>query len=79
MKGEEPMSLYCGIDLHSNNSYVAVLDEERRDVECRRLRNELPAVLGFLEHYKEDIEAIGWSHLQLVLVGGWSTGGLTSG
>jgi len=52
------MSLYCGIDLHSNNSYVAVLDEERRDVDCRRLRNELPAVLGFLEPYKEELEAI---------------------
>jgi transposase len=38
---------------------VAVLDGERRDVECRRVRNELPAVSGFLEHYKEAIEAIG--------------------
>jgi transposase len=45
------MALYCGIDLHSNNSYVAVLDGERRDVDCRRVRNELPAVLGFLEPY----------------------------
>jgi hypothetical protein len=26
------MTLYCGIDLHSNNSVVAVLDEQERPV-----------------------------------------------
>ena len=26
------MALYCGIDLHSNNSYVAVLDDDDRVV-----------------------------------------------
>lgn len=50
--------MYCGIDLHSNNSYVAIQDESHEDVVCRRLRNDLEAVKGFLEPYRDDLEAI---------------------
>ena len=30
------MKLYCGIDLHSTNSYVAVIDEQLQTVFSRR-------------------------------------------
>ena len=50
--------MYCGIDLHSNNNYVAIQDEEHEDVVCRRLRNDLGTVLEFLEPFREELEAI---------------------
>ena len=36
------MTLYCGIDLHSNNSVVAVLDEQDRTVYEKRLEVVAP-------------------------------------
>ena len=36
------MKLYGGIDLHSNNSVVALLDEEEQLVYRKRLRQERP-------------------------------------
>ena len=35
------MKLYAGIDLHSNNSVVVVLDENDREVYRKRLPNDL--------------------------------------
>jgi transposase len=55
---EEPMRMYAGIDLHSNNNYVAILDEGLKQVLCRRSRNDLDQVLGILEPYRDDIEAV---------------------
>ena len=52
------MAMYCGIDLHSNNNYVAIQDGRHEDVVCRRLRNDLGAVVGFLEPYRAELEAI---------------------
>jgi len=37
------MTLYCGIDLHSNNSVVAVLDEQDRTVYEKRLPKKIQA------------------------------------
>ena len=39
------MRLYCGVDLHSTNSYLAVLDEQLKAVLDRRVPNRLDAVL----------------------------------
>ena len=52
------MKMYCGIDLHSNNSYVAILDEGLGDVVCRRLRNDLDQVKRFLEPHRDDLVAV---------------------
>lgn len=52
------MSLYCGIDLHSTNSYVVVLDDEDRIVLDKRLPNRLEAVLGELEPLRESLGGI---------------------
>ena len=41
---EADMELYAGIDLHSNNSVVNVLDEQDRTVYAKRLPNDLGAV-----------------------------------
>ncbi len=50
--------LYCGIDLHSNNSYVAVLDSEDKVVFQRRLDNSLGLILEKLEPFRDRIVSI---------------------
>lgn len=52
------MELYCGIDLHSTNSYVTVMDESDRVVAERRLVNDLEVILGFLEPYRSAMEGV---------------------
>jgi transposase len=52
------MKLYGGIDLHSNNSVVVLLDEEDRVVYEKRLSNDLGYLLGELAPYQEVIEGI---------------------
>lgn len=42
------MELYAGIDLHSNNSVVSVLDEDDRVVFAKRLPNDLAAIIAAL-------------------------------
>jgi transposase len=51
------MALYCGIDLHSNNSVVAVMDEQDKPIFERRLPNELPAIIAALEPYRPELVA----------------------
>ncbi len=52
------MAMYCGIDLHSTNNYVAIRDDAGEDVVCRRLRNDLGLVLALLEPYRVELKAI---------------------
>ncbi len=40
------MTLYCGIDLHSNNSVVTVLDEQDHAVYEKRLPNDLETIMN---------------------------------
>ena len=52
------MPHYCGIDLHSNNHYVVVIDDEdRRELE-RRLPNDLSLTLEALSPYRESLQGI---------------------
>jgi len=52
------MRLYCGIDLHSNNSYVVVLDEQDRVVYQHRLGNDLRQILEELVPFSEQLTGI---------------------
>jgi len=52
------MGLYCGIDLHSNNSRVVVVDESDRAVFSKRLPNDLGAILRELAPYRNEIVGI---------------------
>jgi transposase len=49
------MALYCGIDLHANNSVVAVMDEQDRAVYERRLPNELAVIVEALRPYRGEL------------------------
>lgn len=46
------MKLYGGIDLHSNNSFLCLLDEQDRAVYQKRLPNDLEHILRELSPYK---------------------------
>jgi transposase len=52
------MKKYSGIDLHSNNSVVVVIDEADRVVYRRRLSNELGKILEALEPYREELAGV---------------------
>ena len=52
------MSLTCGIDLHSNNSLTAVLDEQDGVVYQRRLSNDLGLILAELAPFTEQLTGI---------------------
>ena len=51
------MTLYCGIDLHCNNSVVAVLDDNDRTVFEKRLPNDLETIIGVLHNYQAELAA----------------------
>jgi transposase len=49
---------YSGIDLHSNNSVVTVIDEQDRVVAERRLPNELGKIIGFLMPWRDELAGV---------------------
>ena len=56
---EEPeMKLYAGIDLHSNNSVVTVIDEQDRVVAEKRLPNELERIVLMLAAFRDALAGI---------------------
>ncbi len=52
------MGLYTGMDLHSNNTYIGISDENDKRVFQGRFPNDLPTILKVLEPYKERIVGI---------------------
>lgn len=52
------MALYAGIDLHSNNNVVVLLNEQDQVVYQQRLANQLPIVLEQLAPYREEITGV---------------------
>jgi len=52
------MSHYCGIDLHSNNHVVVVIDEEDKRVYEKRLNNDLSLTLNALSPFQESLQGV---------------------
>lgn len=52
------MQLYVGIDLHSNNSYITMINEDDRIIYEKRLSNEIDLILQELSPYTGQIEGI---------------------
>jgi transposase len=50
--------MYGGIDLHSNNSVVAVIDETDRVVAQKRLPNDITAITGFLARWQDQLAGV---------------------
>ncbi len=52
------MKLYCGIDLHSNNLWLTIIDEQSNRLVEKRLRNDLSLTLSELKPYRAELVAI---------------------
>ena len=52
------MSVCVGLDLHGNNTYCSIMDEQYHTVLERRLPNDLAAVLRVLAPYRERVRSI---------------------
>jgi transposase len=50
--------MYCGIDLHSTNSYVSIITDQQKVVKAKRVPNDLGEVLGLIEPYRAEIQGI---------------------
>jgi len=51
-------TLYCGVDLHSNNAMYVITDQEDQALFKRRLPNALPEVLEALEPYRRQLKVV---------------------
>jgi len=49
---------YVGLDLHSNNTYIGVIDETERRVFKGKFPNQLEVILAMLEPYKESVAGV---------------------
>lgn len=52
------MTLYCGIDLHSNNHVVVVIDDDDKRIFERRLPNDPAVTLEALQPFKSELHAV---------------------
>ena len=50
--------MYSGIDLHSNNSVIAVIDDADRVVAQKRLPNDIAKIVGFLARWKDELAGV---------------------
>ena len=52
------MTVYVGVDLHSNNNYVGIINQTNEVLFKKKLPNELNKVLAVLEPFREDVVGI---------------------
>lgn len=52
------MECYVGIDLHATNSVVVVSDDADRVLDQKRLRNDLPVILGARAPYRATVQGV---------------------
>jgi len=52
------VKLYAGVDLHSNNNYLGIMDQKDKRVHKKKLPNELSEVLRELEPYRAELEGV---------------------
>ena len=52
------MRVYAGIDLHSSNNYIGIIDEQDQRLYQKRLPNRLEHILQALEPFKESLQGV---------------------
>ena len=52
------MEVYAGIDLHSSNNYIGIMDQDFRRIHGRRLQNNLDSILRILDPFKADLKGV---------------------
>jgi hypothetical protein len=50
--------MYCGIDLHARNCYLAILNQERKLIAQGRYDNDVGVIVRALEPCREEITGI---------------------
>jgi hypothetical protein len=58
LTGRRPIKKYSGIDLHSNNSVMTVMDETDRVLANKRLSNDLTKILAFFAPWKCELAGV---------------------
>jgi transposase len=51
-------TLYCGVDLHSNNAMYVITDRRDKQLFKQRLPNELPIILERLEPFRQRLKVV---------------------
>jgi transposase len=49
---------YAGVDLHSNNSYLRIIDKKEKKLLKKKMPNDLEEILRELKPYRKDLEGI---------------------
>ena len=52
------MQLYAGLDLHSRNTYIGIMDKEFKRVFKKRVSNSLPLILKTLDPFRDQLKGI---------------------
>ena len=52
------MEAYAGIDLHSSNNFIAIIDDRDKVLYAKKLPNKLKAILSALERFREYIKGV---------------------
>ena len=52
------MELYCGMDLHSSNTVIGIIDEKRKHLIDQKLPNDPELIRSFLKPFKSDLKGI---------------------
>ena len=52
------MQLYAGLDLHSRNTYIGIMDKEFKRVFGKRISNNLPVILKTLEPFQDQLQGL---------------------
>lgn len=55
---ETEMQYYCGIDLHSYNPYMCVIDDNNKRLVERKLANDSQLLIAALSEYKNRLDAV---------------------
>ncbi len=52
------MEVYAGLDLHSTNTYVAMIDGDNRVLYKQRHSNDVSSILSSLDPFKKDMKGV---------------------
>ena len=52
------MQLYAGLDLHSRNTYIGIMDQEFNRLFAKRVSNKLPLILRALDPFRDQLNGI---------------------
>ena len=52
------MQLYAGLDLHSRNTFIGIMDKEFKRVFAKRVPNNLPLIIKTLEPFQDQLQGL---------------------